>query len=46
MDRAISKLPFELGIGPFVHGRLRNLTMSEDSQAFEFSVQSMVNLDI
>jgi len=29
LDRAISKLLFELGIGPFVHGRLQNLQTSE-----------------
>jgi len=31
MDIAISKLAFELGIGPFVHGRLQNLKTSEDT---------------
>ena len=31
MDRAISCLPFELCIGPFVHGRLQNLKTSDDT---------------
>jgi len=29
LDRAISKLSFELGMGPFVHGRLQNLHTSK-----------------
>jgi len=31
LDRAISKLLFELGKGSFFHGRLQNLKTSEDA---------------
>ena len=38
LDRTISKLPLELGLGPFVHSRLQNLKTSEDTLGHDITL--------